>query len=257
MTILHDGNNTVLRNFRSIKVYVNVRRLRELMASFVREQLVVSAMLEFGLCVQSVECSQPKTRSVRLTNGPTIVFIRHYGDQQSASTTKGKFSKRKGLVPFKIHLTQLVQTEPFSQIMFMDQTEQKSLAIATLRHQTGNGMECSGAQELQCVERTIPFCNIVANITREMKVIFINQVVAIADWRPNHVGCKKKWQETCYPAPELAILRKRTTKSSWELSSYMPRSSFEKHKRNINDPLIYVFAMQRTSGHPWLWCLSK
>lgn len=65
----------------SVKLYVHVGRITELVNFLVCERLAVPAILGCDFCDQFVECNYPKTQLVKLVYASTVAIVRHYGKQ--------------------------------------------------------------------------------------------------------------------------------------------------------------------------------
>lgn len=160
-TIFHDVNDKPVCTVGSIKLYVHVGRLTELVAFLVCENLAVSAILGCNFCDQFVKCIYLKTRSVEATNESTVAINRQYWEQRSVDTIDGKCFKHKGHAFLKIQSTQRVRMPLFSQAIISVRTEREGFIIAKSRQCTRKRMECSAAWETQDVKRNALFCIIV------------------------------------------------------------------------------------------------
>lgn len=91
MTEIRDSDGESFSIVDSNKVYVHVEHSTELVTFLVSERLFVQAFLGYIICDQFVEFIFPKTRSVELREESTLDIIRHYGEQETMSTTNHKF----------------------------------------------------------------------------------------------------------------------------------------------------------------------
>lgn len=78
-----------LRITDSIKLYVHVGRLKELVTFLVCKRSAIPAKQECDFCAQFVECTYPRTSSAELTDGSGVATKLRSGEQQSTSTTSG------------------------------------------------------------------------------------------------------------------------------------------------------------------------
>lgn len=109
-TKIHDANDKPLYITDSVKLYVHVGRMMELVNFVVCELLAVSAVLRGDFCDQIVKCIHPKPLFVELVDASTAPIVRHFVKQQSAVTKNTKivsFPKREGCFS-KVWSTQCV-----------------------------------------------------------------------------------------------------------------------------------------------------
>lgn len=102
-----------------------------------------------------------------------MATTKHYREQQSASTTYWKFSKRDGRVSLKIQYTRRVLIPLFSQTMLTVQTVQEWLVLVTSKHQTWRSVACSVARRIQHIKHNVLFRVIVASFTGAKKSLKI------------------------------------------------------------------------------------
>lgn len=97
----HNSNEKPLRTFGSIKLYVYVAGMTELVNLLICKLVAVPSILGSEFCFLFVDRFYPKTHLENLIDASTVPIGRHYRKQRSAiknDTSVAGFQKRKGCV---------------------------------------------------------------------------------------------------------------------------------------------------------------